>query len=128
MLEEQEAVLEAVNVVDHDIDECVQTLEKIYRQKLDRLTKFGGTQYLIQVYMASVEVLANTLNTAVSFRNLKMTGPACLQQLCELMHTHTHHAPTEHLQDLKTRLREEETASHKYALAKSSRGGSRQIP
>ena len=43
MLEEQEAVLEAVNVVDHDIDECVQTLEKIYHQKLDRLTKFGGT-------------------------------------------------------------------------------------
>lgn len=42
MLEEQEAVLEAVNVVDHDIDECVQTLEKIYQQKLERLTKFGG--------------------------------------------------------------------------------------
>ena len=76
MLEEQEAVLEAVNVVDHDIDECVQTLEKIYRQKLDRLTKFGGTQYLIQVYMASVEVLANTLNTAVSFK--PQNDRACL--------------------------------------------------
>ena len=35
-------MLEAVNVVDHDIDDCVQTLEKIYRQKLDRLSKFGG--------------------------------------------------------------------------------------
>lgn len=43
MLEEQEAVLEAVNIVDHDIDQCVQTLEKIYHQKLDRLNKFGGT-------------------------------------------------------------------------------------
>ena len=42
-LEEEEAVLEAVNVVDHDIDECVQTLKKIYCQKLERLTKFGGT-------------------------------------------------------------------------------------
>ena len=42
LLEEQEAVLEAVNVVDHDIDDCVQTLERIYGQKLDRLTKFGG--------------------------------------------------------------------------------------
>ena len=42
LLEEQEAVLEAVNVVDHDIDVCVQTLERIYGQKLDRLTKFGG--------------------------------------------------------------------------------------
>ena len=36
-------MLEAVNVVDHDIDDCVQTLEKICRQKLDRLSKFGGT-------------------------------------------------------------------------------------
>ena len=44
LLEEQESVLEAVNVVDHDIDECVQTLESIYRQKLDRLSKFGGTR------------------------------------------------------------------------------------
>ena len=42
LLEEQETVLESVNDVDHDIDECVQTLEKIYRQKLDRLSKFGG--------------------------------------------------------------------------------------
>ncbi|CAI8026233.1 Kinesin-like protein KIF2A [Geodia barretti] len=74
LLEEQEAVLEAVNVVDHDIDVCVQTLERIYGQKLDRLTKFG-----------------------------------------------------EHLQDLKTRLKEEETASHKYTLAKNSRGGGRQL-
>ena len=32
---------------------------------------------------------------------------------------------TEHLQDLKTRLKEEEAASHEYALAKNSRSGRR---
>ena len=52
LLEEQEAVLEAVNVVNHDIDECVHTLEKIYHQKLDRLTKFGGITY-ISLYSSS---------------------------------------------------------------------------
>lgn len=30
---------------------------------------------------------------------------------------------SEHLEDLETRLKEEEAASHKYALAKNSRSG-----
>ena len=58
LLEEQEAVLTAVNAVDHDIDEFVQTMENIYHQKLDRLTKFGGyihyTNRCIHVYMLDV--------------------------------------------------------------------------
>ena len=47
LLEEQERVLEAVNNVDHDIDECVHILENIYHQKLERLSKFGG-MFLIE--------------------------------------------------------------------------------
>ena len=52
-MEEQEQILEAVNDVDHDIDECVQTLENIYRQKLDRLSKFGGAVAIMRIMMCN---------------------------------------------------------------------------